>query len=561
MLASCLHAFGILGLALTWLSYDHYRPWVNFHAEAMALAAVGLLALSVCLRATSSVWRTQVPRIVWWVLAVALVPWLQWALGISLFAGDALLASLYLCGLAVAIWVGYSHATAVPGDDAALAPMFYALWLAALASAAIGLLQWLSLQEFLVMYAVQSYAGDRAMGNLGQPNQLATLLLMGMVSLAWTFERKAIGWLGLVVGVGFLSLVLVLTQSRAGIISAVTVGVFLIWKNSNTSTRIRPRHLLLWLLALGAMYVLFPAVNDALRMADRRSMSMAVDNARLTIWLQVISGIAHAPWLGYGWNQTPTAHAFGGLSVPGSWIYTNAHNIVLDVVVWNGVPLGLFLTAVCAWWFLSRLWRVGQRAGIYAMACLLPIAVHSMVEYPFAYAYFLMVAGLMVGVVEAATVGTQATRLHVRWVAALVVGWFGLGSLMVVEYLRIEEDFRVIRFENLNIGHTPADYQVPDVWVFSQMGAMLDASRLRPHPGMAAAEIELLRKTSLRFHYGALSFRYAMAMGLNGNPQGAQQQLAMIRGMYGGGYYKSSVAAMREMQEKYPELSAVKLPE
>ena len=561
MLASCLHAFGILGLALAWLSYDHYRPWVNFHAEALALAAVGLLAISTCLRAASSTWSTQVPRIVWWVLAVALVPWLQWALGISLFAGDALLASLYLCGLAVAIWVGHSYAMAVPGEDAVLKPVFYVLWLAALASAAIGLLQWLSLQESLLMYVVQTDAGDRAMGNLGQPNQLATLLLMGIASLAWTFERKAIGWLGLVVGVGFLSFVLVLTQSRAGVLSAVTAGLFLCWKSSQTPMRIRPRHLLLWLFAFGVMLWLFPILNDGLLMGDRRSMNVVVDNARITIWKQMLNGIAHAPWVGYGWNQTPTAHAFGGLSVPGSLTYTNAHNIVLDVVAWNGVPLGLLLTAVCIYWFLSRMWGVEQRSGVYAMACLLPVALHSMVEYPFAYAYFLMAVGLMIGVVEAATMGVRTTRLHVRWVGALVVMWFGLGSFMVVEYLRIEEDFRVVRFENMNIGQTPAEYVVPDVWMFSHMATMLQASRLRPHPGMTAGEMETLRKASLRFPYGALGLRYAMAMGLNGNPVGAQRQMAMIRGMYGEYYYQAAVASLREMQEKYPELSAVTLPQ
>lgn len=561
MLASCFHAFGILGFALAWLSYDHYRPWVNFHAEALALVAVGLLAISTCLRAASSAWRTQVPRIVWWILAVALVPWLQWALGISLFAGDALLASLYVSGLAVAIWVGHSYATSELGQDAALAPVFYALWLAALVSAAIGLLQWLSLQGVLMMYVVQTDAGDRAMGNLGQPNQLATLLLMGMVSLGWTFERKAIGWLGLIAGVGFLSFVLVLTQSRAGVLSAVTVGLFLFWKSSQSPTRIRPRHLLLWLLAFGAMFLLVPVINDVLLMGGRRSMNVAVDSARITIWKQMLSGIAHAPWLGYGWNQTPTAHAFGGLTVPGSMTYTNAHNIVLDIVAWNGVPLGLLLTALCVYWFLSRMWRTGQKAGIYAMSCLLPLLVHSLVEYPFAYAYFLLAAGLMIGVVEAEIVGVKATRLRVQWVGALVVVWFGLGSYMVLEYLQIEDDFRVVRFENLNIGKTPVEYVVPDVWMFSHMATMLQASRLRPQPSMTADELETLRKTALRFPYGALSLRYALAMGLNGNPTGAQQQMAMIRGMYGEYYYQAAVGTLREMQEKYPELSAVKLPQ
>lgn len=559
MPTSIFHAFGIICLSLAWLAYDHYRPWVNFHSEALAFAGIALLMASRCLdRNTPVPWA---PRIVLWVAAVALVPWLQYLPGISLFAGDALIASLFLCGLAAAIWLGYGYAAAEPKGDVAVGPVFFVLWFVALVSAAIGLLQWLNLQDVLAMYAVQTDAGDRAMGNLGQPNQLATLLLMGMASLAWTFEQGRIGRLGLAVGIAFMTLALVLAQSRAGMLSALTIALFLLWKNRATPARIAPWYVMIWVLTYGAMVLALPYVHEFLLMASGRSMDIGTDSARVTIWKQMISGIGQAPWLGYGWNQTPTAHAAGSLTVPGNMTYTNAHNIVLDILAWNGIPLGLLLTAACTYWFVSRMRGATQSSAVYAMACLLPIAVHSLVEYPFAYSYFLLTAGLMVGIVEASHKGIRTFRLDLRWAGGALALWVVLGSYIVYEYLLVEEDFRVVRFENLHIGQTPAAYKVPDVRLLSHLGAMLTAARQQAAPGMSERELENLRKASLRFPYGSLALRNALALGLNGDPQAATHQMAVIRGMYGEYYYQAAVSVLRELQhDKYPELALVSTP-
>lgn len=559
MFATLIHALGIVCFALAWLAYDHYRPWVNFHSEALALAGVALLMLSRGLANKSK--AVSAPAIALYVMVLAFIPWLQYVGGISLFAGDALVVSLFLAGLAGAIWLGHNYAAALPDGEDALASVFHMLWFVGMVSAAIGLVQWLNLQESLGMYVVQTSAGDRAMGNLGQPNQLATLLLVGVASLAWTFERKRMGGVGMVAGVLFMSMGLVLTQSRAGMLSAVVVALFLFWKNYATPARLAPRYIVGWLLAYGAAVQILPFVHEWLLMADPRSMNVGVDSARVTIWKQMLSGIAQAPWFGYGWNQTPTAHAAGSLAVPGSMTYTNAHNVVLDLLAWNGVPLGLLLTGACAYWFVSRMRGANQPGAIYAMACLLPIAVHSMVEYPFAYSYFLLTAGLMAGVVEASHRTVQTFKVNLRWAGLALTIWSAAGLYMAYEYLLVEEDFRIVRFENLRIGQTPAEYKVPDIWMLSHMGAMLTAARQQALPGMAANDLENLRKVSLRFPYGSLSLRYALALGLNGNPEGATRQMAVVRGMYGDYYYQAAVSVLRGLQrEKYPELALVITP-
>lgn len=559
MFASIFHSFGILCFALAWLAFDHYRPWVNFHSEALAILGIGFLIASRCLRQTFKL--ATVPVLVTCIFMAVPLVWLQYFAGIALFAGDALVISLYMCSLTAAVWLGHQYAVAEGTAEGGLIPIFYVLWFVALCSAAIGLLQWLALQGFLTVHVVQTDIGDRAMGNLGQPNQLASLILIGIAALGWTFEQRRLGFAGLFSGVSFLTLGLVLTQSRAGMLSALAIGVFLVWKSRNSTGRLQPKHVAIWLASYGIGVLMLPIVSEFLMLGDSRSMNVTVDNARTVIWKQMISGIAQAPWMGYGWNQTATAHAAGSIDVPGSMTYSYAHNVVLDLLAWNGVPLGLLITGACVWWLVSRARRVVKSSAVFAMAALIPIVVHSLVEFPFAYSYFLLTAGLMIGIVEAAHISAKTVKINVRWIGVTLALWTVVGSYMVYEYLLIEEDFRIVRFENLRIGQTPAEYEVPDIWMFSHMSSMLRASRQKAVPHMAADDLENLRKASLRFPYGALALRNALALGLNADPVGAARQMAMIRGMYGVGYYNAAVSVLREHQVTYPELSQVITPE
>lgn len=559
MLAIRITAFGYFLFALAWLSYDHYLPWMTFHSEALALYGIALLTVGRCFKSDTN--RLKLPRVAGLIFFVAFVPWSQYLLGISPFFGDALVNSLYLCSLAMAIWLGYTYALERVETNYAVTGVFFMLLFAALASAAIGLVQWLGLNELLGMYVMQTEIGDRAMSNLGQPNQLATLLLIGIVSLAWIFERKRIGYVGLIFGVTFLTLGLALARSRAGLISAFAVAAFLLWKNWVSPRRLPSWYLLSWLLSYCVLLFVTAYLQDFLMLGSSRSINLLADTSRPMIWKQVMIGISQAPWFGYGWNQTPTANTAGSMAVASFMPVTYAHNIVLDILAWNGLPLGLLLTGLCGWWFFSRLRHVNQPMSIYAMAALIPMLVHSMVEYPFAYSYFLLAAGLMVGIVEAFHFNVKTALLDVRWIRVSLAVWMVVGSYMFYEYLQIEKDFVVVRFENLRVGQTPVDYAAPDIFLLSHMGNMLNAFRQKAEPNMRSEELENLRLTSLRFPYGSLGYRYAIALGLNGSPEAATRQFAILRGLYGPEYYLSAVDALRQLQkDKYPELSLVVTP-
>lgn len=560
MLSQLIHAFGAVFLAFSWLAYDHYPPWVNFHSEFLAFFSLYLL-LGSLLRAKTRLFAF--PKIAISIACLAALPWLQYATGLVFFGGDAFVTTAYLLGMTTAIGIAYSSVFNTSQASAStwfLLPVHALLW-AALLSAMMALLQWLSLTDSMTTYVMHTEPGDRVLANLGQPNQLASLLLMGLVSLTYLYEQRQLGRFSLILGGIFVTWAIVLTESRTALLGAVFISLFWAYKFHSAENRLPKKYVLIWLIGLGIGKFMLPTITNLLLMSDPRITSITVDSGRAEIWWQAIYALRDAPWFGYGWNQTPVAQSVGALSHPGTLTYTYAHNVVLDLLLWVGLPLGLILTSLCGYWFITRTQRVKTLEAIYAMAILLPIVTHSMFEFPFAYAYFLLTAGLLIGVIEASMPISIHHVIPNKLVLAYAMTAAVVGSYFAYEYLLIEEDYRVARFENLKVGHTPPDYQRPSIYVNTQMSALLTVLRQPASPNMLPAQLESLRKVSLRFGYRPLVYRYALALGLNGNIAGARHQMLVFRSMFGELSYNEMKAQMLlQAATIYPQLNAVQLP-
>ena len=549
---------------LAWLLPNHYPPWTNFHSELLAFFSLGCLILSQLRHFRHSF---SAPVISIAVLLLAAIPWLQFVGGIVFFAGDAFMSAFYTAGFAFAIVVGNLCSKRRFSSDSStwLLPA-HALLTAASLSALLAVLQWLSLTDNFTTFVAVTDIGDRAMANLGQPNQLGTLLLMGLLALVLMFELRVINQLLLILGGVFLTWPIVLTESRTAMLSVLVMTGFLFYKIQarrmlGSPLRLQNTHVLLWLALFCAAALGLTFVNSALLLAGDRQMELLNSNGRVAIWLQTLWAIYESPWAGYGWNQTPVAQAVGSLHRPGDLAFTNAHNILLDLFAWLGLPLGLLISMGFGYWLYIRATLVKSTGAIYAMAMLLPFLVHSMLEFPFAYAYFLLMAGLLIGVVESDCATTRCF-LVLKPVAAFGLAVMtAVGGYAAYEYLRIEEDFRVARFENLKVGRTPDDHVRPDILIHTQLAAMLATLRQPAVPNMTSEQLERLRKVSLRFGARSMVFRYAVALGLNGQPAAAARQMQVFRGMFGERAYQMFKLELRQLQvEKYPELAAVLMP-
>jgi O-antigen ligase len=247
----------------------------------------------------------------------------------------------------------------------------------------------------------------RAGANLRQPNHLSSLLLWAMAALIWLHdavvearEQPTPPWGAR----GFTALLMValtfgvvLTVSRTGTVCILLLAV---WGLCDRGLSAYSRRLL-WLVPLiyvlcwfGLTELLSPTASSFA--GDAQLHKSDLSSSRFAIWSNTLLLIAQDPWFGVGWggfNFAWTLTPFPGR--PGAF-FDHTHNIVLQLLVEMGLPMGLLALGLLAW-AVWRAWSACRRAAEplarvlrCSLVMVLMMAVHSMLEYPLWYAYFLL---------------------------------------------------------------------------------------------------------------------------------------------------------------------------
>lgn len=552
----------------SWLQPLHILPWVSWHSEVLAFVSVLFLALGVLgtqLRRARG-WSSHVALpgslLVW--LALGMLVVLQWLGGLISFAGDALVLGLYvsLCALAWALGHGQgaadeeAHARRRQGIEA----LAWTLVVGAFVSAVIALVQTFDVWQ-TASWINRMPELRRPGGNLGQPNQLATLLIMGLASLLFLFHLKRLGLPVTASLYVVLSGGLAATESRTGLLSLVVLSVWCLVGYGRSAFRVRPWVVLAGLALLVALFFAWPMWMSTVGLATTDARLNTSAGSRLTVWPQLLEAISLRPWAGWGLRGVSTAHNAVADAYAVSEPFTYAHNLVLEMAVGMGVPLTLVVLTVTGIWVWRRLKASTHIVAWYCVAAVLPVAVHSMLEFPFAYAYFLAPVMFLLGSLDALQLNRSVFRVRTRSLAVSTLLVAGVAGWSAVEYTRIEEDFRVVRFEAMKMGKTPHDYERPDVLLLTQLDALLNAGRIEPHTGMEADTLSLAGKVAQRFPWPATQNRYALSLALNGQPDEARRQLQVMKALHGKQTYDQIRANWQEMAlERSSTLKEFALP-
>jgi O-antigen ligase len=387
---------------------------------AWPLAAVGLLLAAV----------------LWSWGPGALPSGLAWS-AIGLLLATAL---LLLSGAAVR-----ASAQAVP-----VFGFFCAGWVVAgVVNAAIGALQVFAPDVPDGQWIARSGLVGRAVGNLRQPNHLSSLLLWSAIAVIPLLElgrlRRWVGWALF----ALMTFAVVLTASRTGVLG---VGLLALWGLLDRRLSRPTRGLLLlspllYALAWAGLSVWAEASRHAFG-GETRLAEADLSGSRFGIWANTLELIRQQPWAGVGfgefnlaWTLTP----FPGRPVA---FFDHTHNLPLQLAVELGLPLAGLVMGL----LVAGLWRAWRLAGLAddasavtlrsAWMMLLLIAVHSQLEYPLWYAYFLLPTAWLFGYAlgrpgAALAPGGAPTRVLFVGGVLLVIG----SVLALADYTRVARIF------------------------------------------------------------------------------------------------------------------------
>ncbi|MDD0810930.1 Wzy polymerase domain-containing protein [Curvibacter sp. RS43] len=558
------YSIAVVLFALAWLVPNHYLPWTSFHSESLIFGAMFWCGLGQLLRK-----RIQGQHLLIWAMIglVLGVIGLQWQAGLVLFESEVWIAGLYLVGLGLAVSWGatWPPMTAAGRNHFGLLAAW--LVLAAVLSTYIAALQWLNIEDSIGMLSVERGPGTRPTSNLGQPNLFGTLLVMAVVASYGLYRYQQLrGWLLLPIAL-ILSFGIILSESRAALVSVLAVVAYLLWAEWRAGRIVPWRWALAWLAILWGLRSLhaFSAASEGLGLDTPRTLSFGSDSVRMILWRQTMEAILQSPWYGYGWRATGAAQRVGAEVVPGPVSTDYAHNLGLDLLAWFGLPLGLFLLGLGLLFLLRLVWRVREPVEVLLLASTVPFWVHSQLEFPFAYAFFLFPMAWVLGALSSRGGAMPAVPLPSikplvisASLGLVFIGWSALAAWVAWEYLEVEEANRVMRFEIRKVGKRPDGFVDPQLRVLDQFDAVLHMGLWVPSRGMSAGELESVRRTNLQFNWGALHRKYIVALALNSQAGEALHQLRVMGNVYGRATYEEELRALRDMAvDSYPELNEV----
>jgi O-antigen ligase len=299
---------------------------------------------------------------------------------------------------AAALLVHSGSAARSSADAPALFACFAWGWLVAGGlNLAIGLLQVFAPDWTDGDWIATSNIVGRAVGNLRQPNHLSSVLLWAAIASVALLELRRIprrlgqlAFAAMVFGV-------VLTASRTGLVS---VGVLALWGLLDRRLARQTRGLLLaapllyaaaWFgMARWAEYS-HHTFGGAARLAETD-----VSGSRFGIWSNTLALIRAQPWTGVGFGEFNLAWTLTPFPGRPTAFFDHTHNLPLQFAVELGLPLAALILALLLWGLArvaKRAWQVDGDHGLCGRAALmfvLMIGLHSLLEYPLWYAYFLL---------------------------------------------------------------------------------------------------------------------------------------------------------------------------
>ncbi len=450
-----LLAASLLAACIPTLLAYHQPPSATLLNQCLAVALWGAVVAMMAPRLRAS--RGNMPLLA----ALALVglaaagSWLWGTLPRSL----ALQAIGLLAGAALMVLAGASASRAGQGL-ATLTALAWGLLTAGVLAALVALVQ-----VFMPAWADGNWIAvsglpGRAIGNLRQPNHLCSLLLWALAAAVGLHALRRLPGLALAGLLPLLVLGVELSASRTG---AAGLLLLLLWA---VIDRRLPRSARLALVAAPLLYALIWAATvwwgdlghqalgaGARLAADGGSLETSSPNGRANVWGNALRLIAANPWTGTGFGEFNLAWSMTAFENRPTAFFDHTHNLPLQLMVELGLPLALLVLVLLG----TALWQAWRRAattvdetsdiaGRTALVLVLLTALHSLVEYPLWYAYFLLPAALAWGLVlglpmpsphagRSHAVATPAVASATGMAAGLLLA--AAGVLAVLDYQRV----------------------------------------------------------------------------------------------------------------------------
>jgi hypothetical protein len=332
---------------------------------------------------------------------------------------------------------------------------------------------------------------------------------------------------------------IILSESRTPVVQFIFLAGWLGWGLHRKILNAKALSVLLsaGLFLLG--YFIYPKLNAFLNMdsAEQVRIISGDYSGRVAIWSSLMEPLVRFPVLGYGFGQLEIAQ-YQYLNLHHGMVsHTEyGHNILLDLLIWCGPLCGFLVIGFLTFWLGRRFLKPHGVDDWFLLACVGAVGIHAMLEFPHAYAYFLLPIGIMLGLLDNGKVSTKVLfSVVVQRLWRGVIWVFGFIIMIGIwrEYKVLEEDHRVMRAQNLKFSGVANINLSKDVILIDGERDFIRFARQKASKNMPDTEIAWMKKVVYRYPFPVLIYRYSLALALNGREQEANDELHKIAVFHG----------------------------
>lgn len=514
-------------ISLAWLMPIHYRPWVTYTGELYTFFALFAIA-ATCLKE-----KLRIPVVSLPLLLLAGVPFIQLLAGQVFFFSIAMMGFIFVFSFWLASILGYHLSTGNYSREDTFTNLSYVFLASGTVTGIIAICQWTNLDATLPGM-VNISGNQRPYANFAQPNNMATFLVMALMSCLYLYEKKKIQTKWLFACAVLIIMGVALSQSRTAWVAAIAIMLYLAFYQYKGMIRLKWYYSIAWFIFFVACIVTFPWLSqlaaqtiDANVVQSRDVVARATgDMSRLAIWQQMLAAIQAQPWFGYGWYQTSVAFVSISDTVQGPVWIRSAHNFILDFLLWNGLVIGLpFLAYFGYLGYQLQRW-VNTPESVIGILMIGAFVTHAMFEFPQHYAYFLLPVGFIIG-----TVLAQYPKIKIIVMPSIGLKFIFVFGLILLTVIYRDYDTVVPKLgQSIRYEKQPENItnQQP-VYLLSEFSRRIDWTRLNPYSKASPEQIMQGEQMVLSYPTKYNLLKYTKLLAFNGKEKEARQQLNRLK--------------------------------
>lgn len=513
--------------SLAYVLPNRYYPWLSAYHEF----SIYLLFLVAFLILIINKNKIMIDRYIALVFFIALIPLVQYFFGKVYFFGDSVIAAIYVFSFACSILLGF-NLTKKNNKKQILMFISWIFIFSALLSSYMILKQWLLLTNGGIW--IIDVPHNRPFANFAQPNNCATFLILSLLAVLYLFEKKQINYIASTSLACLLLLCLALTQSRSVWVYAICFVVWWYWKYNPLNTRLKKNSIWYFLGIFASFIYSLPIVSQYLGLIGINNVVERTTSGftRLPMWHQLILALKQEPIWGYGWNQVSVAQISIFSSYPTTEWTEYSHNILLDLLIWNGIPIGTLIIVFFAYWLFKLSQLAYTVENFIALAMIGAVISHGMLEFPLEYATFLLPVGFLMGYVYVDSSFQNVINLSKKKIIIFYGCAIVLYGTIFYEYVKIEQDTRLVRAEILNIGKTHVTQAAPNLLLMTQLSERIRYIRTAPEKNMSKEELLWMKKVTYRYATPNNLYKYAQVLLLNNQEEKSKHYLDILNRLY-----------------------------